>query len=346
MEDCDDVLALLRPRLRPQPRPGEPATPLPPETDDNADILSALRRPKAKAAPAPKVHFARRSGQLMQHARATLELKRANEKTALEHQKRLKAEHDREVLLLESPSSASLVGARRRTRTMTERAQFTQRAALKPPVHDDKRQALAQHRSQSATSRGVHIAQHAWLKNVIFPPDVDSSVLPQAHRVFCYQHQFDEAMQRCKAMYKPERWRGLRSSAAPQSVKMFLQSGYIHLWESFWDGDSESYSSSPWLCRAIAMKEQNTQTIIEALLMRMALDIDNVDLFMARMSVLTLVIVQFGADRFAANKSALTWVMAALFWTISPKIWCHLEPCWSHGLTLVKGVAQNTKSVL
>ena len=95
------------------------------------------------------------------------------------------------------------------------------------------------------------------------------------------------------------------------------------------------------------MLVQNANSIIEALVREMVFNPLDVESCLALLTVLDILMLQFGADRFTPNKGAIAFIFSELFWTISsPKVWPHLEPCWMHGIALSKSVCFSMKELV
>ena len=101
-------------------------------------------------------------------------------------------------------------------------------------------------------------------------------------------------------------------SEAGELVKYFLQSGHVHVF------DGEMYFDAPWLCKPIAMMTQNWYTIVDSLLKVCPFNVDRPSDCKSMLAVLTVLVLQFGADRFAANKRALSWLFGTIATTLPP----------------------------
>ena len=125
--------------------------------------------------------------------------------------------------------------------------------------------------------------------------------------MICFQHQFDEALQRARSSVAPSVWAKLRAPKAQKLVKYFLQLGHIHAWQAL-GGQREEHEDMPWLCKPIAMQKQDYLSISNALMKCMAFNLDDKARCLGMLAVLTVVMLQFSCDRFAANKKGLEYI--------------------------------------
>jgi hypothetical protein len=80
---------------------------------------------------------------------------------------------------------------------------------------------------------------------------------------------------------------------------MFLHLGDIHAFETV-DG-SEIHLCEPWLCRATGMASQNWAAILTAVCEKIAWNPADLDRSLALLAAVNVLMIQVGADRFAAN---------------------------------------------
>ena len=312
---------------------------------EDAELLAmVVVDPRAPRATAPRGRAALRHGHhsadWMEHMRSRKEEKRQMKKAEENDRKRLKAEADVRTLVTQMPSLACLIGRRPKPRTPEERADFVKWLAVQGRRATNESFDRQQHRAQDLLANAVLTAQKAWLKESVWPAAEAGSQLLRRKRVLVIQHQFDEALQRVKSAVGRSAWKKVRENHSQKLVKYFLQSGHVHVF------DGEMYFDAPWLCKPIAMMTQNWYTIVDSLLKVCPFNVDRPSDCKSMLAVLTVLVLQFGADRFAANKRALSWLFGTIATTLPPHVWPHFEPCWSHGFALVKSLCYAIKDVV
>ena len=358
VDDAADLIALLQTRT-PKRRPGlsqrgvlvahEPSGPAPIGRRASAsghgyadmdvvDLMVALQPRRERAC----IPWQQRSESLLQYARQC-KLAKALEREAGDQrdQKQLVAEGFNQLQML-VPGVARTFGQVHVRRTRADMAEGIQLLALLPTSRDPAVRT-AQRRAVSVVVAAALQQQRDWLDYVIAPSRHDGF---QGGRcvVLAYAHQFDEATQRCRALLPKGTWEGLRCSLGPQAVHMMLQQCLCSVWTSS-SSRGEAMCTEPWFCMPLLLRQQNADAILDGLIRRMAINIEDKEKLINTLRVVDAIFLQFGADRFSANLVALSYVWY-MCWLHFPAVYPHFEPCWSHGVSLAKCAAYEMKPVI
>ena len=359
MEADDDLFALLGRRKATAQRIGSSSSssstivpqsvvpvplvlPLVERTPGDDDILAILAN-----RPAPrKVHYEQRSEQLLAHARDQKQIIRAEASATREKEKAKASEKKIDAVVAVAPSMAKIVGRSMHKRTDSERADAALQLAVMPTIKRDGMLGVAQHRSQRIMAAAIETTQCEWLNNFIYMPSVSHEEALATERVLAQMHQFDEAMQRLKASMGKQIHAKLRTTAAPRSVKMFCQQVMFKAWAD--TPALRTVEDEPYFIKPLRLQEQDGLSIAEALLRRSPIrieDAEHQESLVLVCSVLLLLLLQYGGDRYAANIVAMeiVWFLIGIG---PPNCWPHWEPCWSHGMALAKSSAYKVKELI
>ena len=136
-------------------------------------------------------------------------------------------------------------------------------------------------------------------------------------------------------------WSRLKPGHGKRSTPVFLQSGRVAVFRN--NGRAEC---EPWIMKALSMKSQDADSIIEALLRKMPIRIDNVS-FWRKVTEMVAheIMLQYGADRYSANLKGLVWLFNFVFGFLPLKVNAHYEPCWCHGSCLGQNMSTGSKEV-
>lgn len=297
----------------------------------------------------PAVKFGKRSAELMEHARA-VRARRIQARIDEASAEALKECQQMLVNVADAGNMMHLVPAEVKKMndvSLEDKAgRLVMRAVTMPRTHQ-KPQARYHVGVATKTLADAVIKQETqWIEQVLFPaPDSERSGRVVETLAVC--HQFDEATQKCRSMLPPRQWKGLVLSSAPRSVQMMVQSGEVHVWHTN-PANLEDliYEQEPWICKSVIVRRQTADSILEALFMRMALPLGDVEKCKAMLEVAHWIILNICCDRFSANLAAMRFIWSVIHHDIGSRMLPHVELCWSHGVSLAKSCAHETKEVV
>jgi hypothetical protein len=156
-------------------------------------------------------------------------------------------------------------------------------------------------------------------------------------RVFGLQYQWDETLQRLRNVWTRVRG-GAGRAVAKVAFQVMVQSG---MWFEFVLPRGEDVGSvsiaQPWFARACAIEEQNGDFIAECLLRNLPLDPTKMETWFRLESACDVFMLLLCFDRASVNFAVALWVWSLLEREGTPDSICpHAEPCWLHGVMLVK----------
>ena len=300
------------------------------------DMLVALAQPPG---PAERRH-PQRSWQLCEKARAAKKAKAQDAKVAKADAAKERAEHALRALSTLCPAAAARLKIGLPRKEMDEnRAEIVAVLALSPTLPSGTSSVRTQRRAVSLVAETALQVQSEWcdkafglLRHVVAPDDMLAPVAP----IVCLTWQWDETAQKTRSVLG-SRLRGERQSDAKVSNQTLMQSGKVVVYEPFLVEGGAVSLPEPVLCRGTFLPSTTADSILEAILRRYPLPLEDEEALAATLSGDSLLILSFAHDRAASNYLALRWLFRRLILPLVPKtIFPHAEACVLHGLQLAR----------
>ena len=164
----------------------------------------------------------------------------------------------------------------------------------------------------------------------VFRPERRSSC--PAYRVHTYCMQWDETSQKIRAL-ATRSFPHAHVSHRQHASQIMMQHGCMHV-DLFMEDDSVSLSE-PLFVRGLVLKEQKADHLIEGLLRGQPLGLDVSSSVEALSGKCDAFVLSWTVDRAAVNSVVSRWLLSRCL--SASKVLCHVEPCWAHGVSLIKG---------
>ena len=341
----------------PLARPGGPAQPLAMDDDlemlvglaggdvagveaaEAADVemLVALARPPA---PAERRH-PQRSWQLCEKARAAKKAKAMEKKVAEADSARHQAESSLVALSTLCPAAAARLKIAQPRREMDDqRAEIVAALALSPTVPARDALTRTHRRAVSLLTETALQVQSEYCGKVfgaaleLAAPGASSA--SSGLVCVCLTWQWDETTQKIRNALGPQ-LRGEKRSDARVASQSLMQSGRVIVYESLAAGGFCLSAPEPILCRGTFLQSTSADMILEAILKRYPLPLDDAEAMAAALSGDSLLLLTFAHDRASANFVALRWLFQRVALPSLPKtVFAHAEACVLHGLQLAR----------
>ena len=295
-----------------------------------------------------------RSWEATQHARLCKKIKRKDEEIAQLGAAR-DAVHGTLACLAHAGVSYTLPGVDPRgCNDPRVRCCMALHYAFSPAVKADVKARHTQTRAVSVVAACAMKAQEAWLRQRVVGPTQHQPVAGRevvaasgglstgsTVTVFCWQ--WDETSQRVQGLLG-HRVRGERCSTRQVAAQVMVQAGGCYVF-AFGDQGFELQESTGCLARALVLKEQTADYMLEGLLRGMPFFFDKPEALPLGGS--GPVILSFCCDRASANFRALAWIWQQLMQRgASTRVLPHVEPCALHGVHLVKARPKHAQRLL
>lgn len=309
--------------------------------DADLDMLVALAPPPG---PAERRH-APRSWQLCEKARAAKKSKAKDAKVAMADAAKERAEHALKALSIMCPAAAARLKIGLPRGAMDEnRAEIVAVLALSPTLTSSTIAIRTQRRAVSLVAETALQVQSEWCDKVFGSLRLDSDLsaapdavlAPVAPLCVCLTWQWDETAQKTKNVLG-HRLREERKSDAKVATQTLMQSGKVVVYTPLPGGGGTVSFPEPVLCRGTFLPSTTADNILEAILRRYPLPLEDEGALAATLSGDGLLILSFAHDRAASNYLALRWLFRLLIRPSVPKtIFPHAEACVLHGLQLAR----------
>ena len=304
----------------------------------DVDMLVALA---PLPGPAERRH-PQRSWQLCEKARAAKKSKAKDAKIAKADAAKERAEHALRALSMMCPAAAARlkIGLPRGSGMDETRAEIVAMLALSPTMLSSTSAIRTQRRAVSLVAETALQVQSEWCDDTFgslrlcWPPD--AVLAPVAPLCVCLTWQWDETAQKTRSVLGG-RLRGEKQSDQKVANQTLMQSGKVVVYEPFPAGGGRVSLPEPVFCRGTFLPSTTADCILEAILRRYPLPLEDEEALAATLSGDGLLILSFAHDRAASNYLALRWLFRRLILPSVPKtVFPHAEACVLHGLQLAR----------
>ena len=287
--------------------------------------------------------FARRSEQLLEHARHAKQLKRTHQQQQQQHHDHAVARHQLSLVSALNPGLAKALGivsCQEDSNSMIV-AEVKLKLAFSNKITGkaNSSRALSQEHYTHHVAETVLRQQAAAVQSAIAPErSQPPSDVPRTLRsVFCLSCQWDETSQKLRPMLT-NLPKGCRQSGAQTGTQVMVISGSTHvarLVESQ-PRPSIEIESKPWHARSLRLQLQSADFLLEAVLRSLPLDLLDQDKMRTVLANHAIALFGIAVDRASANTLACRWLCDYVYNTLKLKrLFVHSEPCSLHGLALV-----------
>ena len=305
--------------------------------DPQLEMLVAL----AAAVPAERRKHEQRSWQATKNARDAKRQRKTEKQLATALEGKRKAEDLLQAVGSLVPHVARSLGVTVEGREMTaERAEHWALVATKPTCRGDKNYNLLDRRAVWLMAETLETLQTRFSTGVLGGPPLGAagprrSDAGGGHRHISLSWQWDETTQRVRNLLG-KRLQGERLSHAKAATQVLMQTGRMCVSES--NGcDWARTVDEPILSRATFLATTSADCILEAILRRYPIPLDDAAAVSGLGGSTGSVVLAFSHDRAASNYVVLRWICSQLILPAIPRnIYPHAEACVLHGLQLVR----------
>ena len=207
---------------------------------------------------------------------------------------------------------------------------------MQPTVRGNRTARSAQVRASDLVARVPMKQQKSYTASMLgLRSDQEQLRAFSASQIFTCSRQWDETFQRMKSLRPSTTMHGARLRSGGAEVQVIGQHGHVQI---YFTRTSEVTDHQLVFCRPMLLAEQAADGILEALSRTMPFFVDTPAALLRIVETCDVLVFGMACNRTSANFKLVRWRWAKLEHpTTRLGVVPWLEPCWAHGVHLVKG---------